>query len=103
MNNSKIYQNPENTTQTFVCFGTGHVVIARNTDDIGQQMVWLGDTGESHRVGAESGPLDWENEVTGNSVILGFNKVESIDILVEALLDAKYEMLRLVRNKNENP
>lgn len=83
--------------RTFVCFGSGSIVIARAEDDIGQHMVFLGDSGKTHEIGLDYG--DYSSNEMLSEVVLGFNKVESIDVLIEALQQAKADMLSFKERK----
>lgn len=82
--------------RTYVCFG-GSISVARAEDGIGQHMVFLGDTGETHEIGLDSGVYN-SNEMK-SEVVLGFNKVESIDILIQTLQEAKADMLSFKERK----
>lgn len=79
---------------TWVCFGSGTIVIARTEDSEGQQAVWMGDSLTTHKIGLNAGVVDWKKEVQGQTVILGFNKPESIDVLVECLMVAREALVK---------
>lgn len=91
--NPSIYTD---NNKTWVCFGSGSIVVARHDDDTGQQMVWLGDTMKINKIGIDSGDVDWKNQVPGHTVILGFNKIESLDVVLSALMRCRDA---LVKNK----
>lgn len=80
---------------TWVCFGSGSIVVANATEGDDQVSVWMGDTFKSHKIGVDSGISDWNREIQGRSVILGFNKVESIDVVVETLMQARAALVEL--------
>jgi hypothetical protein len=85
-------------SRTYVCFG-GSIAIARAEDDIGQHMVFLGDTGEEHEIGLDPGL--YLSKAMKSEVVLGFNKVESIDVLIIVLQEAKADMLSFKERKND--
>lgn len=73
--------------KTFVCFGWGGVQVGVSADSGDQAMIWLSDVCRENPVGAESG--QWE-AAAGQQVVLGFNSLESLAVLQEAINKAKY-------------
>ena len=84
-----IYKDGE---QTIVCFGRGRICISHTEDDEGQQLIWFGDTKKDREIGrctGDVGDWTWENDIEGETVLLGFDNVKSIELVEEVLKKAK--------------
>lgn len=78
---------------TVVKFGKGRICVANGNDGPDYQIVWLGDTMKDRAIQIDKTPFPedtpWNGEVKGQQVCLGFDNPRSIDVLIEALKDAK--------------
>ena len=88
-NGNSIYKD-EN--QTIVCFGRGRICVAHTEDIEGQQLIWLGDTKKDRKIGVCSTNEDdwtWEKDIEGETVLMGFDQIESIELVEKVLKKAK--------------
>jgi len=89
-----IYKIEEN--KTIVAFGSGAIMTGQSWDKKNQVMVHFCDTKEKHIIGAnKSSETTWKELERGQTIIFGFNKLESIDVVIEELLDARSKFLEL--------
>lgn len=86
MSNNKKPSIYDNQGKTLVCFGSGSIQVGLAKDDIGQIMVYLSDVLRENVIGSDNDK--WE-EPAGRTVVLGFNKVASIEVLEDFLAKAK--------------
>lgn len=80
----------------FVCFGRGRICVANSSDDINQQMVWMGDTKKDRIIGMTTDmekQWSWKEDIQGLEVIMGFDSIKSIEVLEEGLSIAKERLL----------
>lgn len=76
---------------TAVAFGVGSIQMGFTIDDSKQVQVFLSDTMKEHVIGPEL--HNWDRSPLGRMVVLGFNKVESIEVLELVLKEAKAALL----------
>lgn len=79
----RIYKDGD---KTLACFGWGAIQVGIATDVDGQVMVHLHDVLRDNPVGSEYDK--WER-TPGETVVLGFNTKASLDVLANALKEAR--------------
>lgn len=75
----------EHQGMTFVAFGSGSIQMGVATDDIGQVTVYLMDVRRENPIGMNK--ANWEQAI-GRTVVLGFNKIESLHVLAQTIQEA---------------
>ena len=97
--NKSIFSAKDNTK--VVEFGRGRICISYPVTQDEWELVWLGDAKKDREIGVAA-PTDkdwtWEKDITGENVLLVFNKPESIDMLIESLKTAKEKLINRTNN-----
>ena len=65
-------------------------------------MIWLGDTKEDREIGLYSDDVNdwsWEKDIKGETVLLGFNSIKSIELIEEVLKKAKENLSKTSEQK----
>lgn len=95
--NKSIYKF-EDTDRTIVCFGRGRICVSNTQYENGDQLIWLGDTQKDRVIGLDANEVDgnwtWDGDVTGETVLLGFDNIRSIELLEHALAEAKQNLIK---------
>ncbi len=82
----------EKDGKTFVAFGWGAIQVGIATDDDGQVSIHMSDVLRENPIGLDPGY--WES-AKGRTVVLGFNKLESLEVLADAIEKARIAFRQL--------
>ena len=86
---------------TTVAFGNGEILIGTASWPDNQHVLIFADTERPHEIGSNSSKAgkEWFEEVSGDVVVLGFNKPESIDVVIDFLNEIKAKLNKLSQEK----